>query len=108
MNGCSVAGGRLLLAVIAPLAKVLLTRFFTFGPQLVAEVVPGTHRAATLSWVRAFATRAGIVLPVLLGNFVNAATGARAFETGVCVTGALLVAAGAAGFAWLRPTCING
>lgn len=119
VSGCCLAGGLLLLAVIAPLmplAKVLLagfacalaTQVFVFGPQLVAEAVPGTHRAAMLSWVHALATLAGIVSPFLLGNFVNAATGSRGFETGFCVTGALLVAAGVAGFAWLGPRRING
>lgn len=118
VSGACLAGGLLLVAVIAPLAplaKVLLTGFacalaaqiFTFGPQLVAEVVPRTHRAAMLSWVHALATLAGVVSPFLLGNIVSATNGARGFETGFCVTGALLVAAGVAGLAWLRPRRIN-
>ncbi len=118
VSSCCVAGGLLLLAVIAPLepfAKVLLTGFactlaiqvFAFGPQLVAEVVPGTHRAAMLSWVHALATLAGIVSPLVLGHFVGASAGASGFETGFSATGALLVAAGVAGFVWLRPARIG-
>ncbi|MDR3096450.1 MAG: MFS transporter [Paraburkholderia sp.] len=111
---CCVAGGLLLagvMAPLAPLAKVLLTglacalatQVFTFGPQLVAEVVPQENRAAMLSWVHALATLAGLIAPLALGHVVGAMAGARGFEIGFGVTGVLLVASGAAGFAWLRP-----
>lgn len=118
MSVCCVAGGLLLLSVLAPfgpLSKVLVTgvawalatQVFMFGPQLVAEVVPPTMRAAMLSWVHALATLAGLFAPFALGHFVGAVAGARGFETGFAAMGALLVASGAVGFAWLSPVRVS-
>lgn len=114
VSTCCVGGGLLLVGVLAPLAPIvkvmltgiacaLATQVFTFGPQLVAEVVPATNRAAMLSWVHAIATLAGLVAPFALGRLVSSVAAARGFEIGFGATGALLVVSGAAGFAWLRP-----
>ncbi|CAG9274329.1 MFS transporter [Paraburkholderia unamae] len=114
VSACCVAGGVLLCASLAawpPLVKVALvgvacafaTQVFAFGPQLVAEVVPGASRAAMLSCVHALATTAGVFAPALMGRFVDAMPGARGFESGFGITGALLAVAGLAGFVWLRP-----
>jgi MFS family permease len=107
-------GGLLLCAVLAawsPTVKVALVgvacafaiQAFTFGPQLVAEVVPPAHRAAMLSYVHALATTAGMFAPALMGRLVDSMDGARGFEAGFAFMGALLGVAGVAGFIWLRP-----
>jgi MFS family permease len=119
VSASCATGGLLLCALLAawpPLVKVALVgvacafaiQAFTFGPQLIAEVVPAGHRATMLSWVHALATTAGVFAPALMGRLVDSMQGARGFEAGFGVMGALLGLAGLAGFIWLRPAKEGG
>ena len=119
VSACCTLGGILLCASFAPwppLVKVALvgvacafaTQAFTFGPQLVAEVVPGANRAAMLSSVHALATTAGLFAPALMGRLVDSMAGPRGFEAGFSAMGALLAVAGVAGFLWLQPAKEGG
>ncbi|MCP3726653.1 MFS transporter [Paraburkholderia sp. CNPSo 3272] len=114
VSACCTLGGILLCVSFAPwppLVKVALvgvacafaTQAFTFGPQLVAEVVPGANRAAMLSSVHALATTAGLFAPALMGHLVDSTVGPRGYEAGFGALGALLAVAGIAGFLWLQP-----
>jgi MFS transporter, ACS family, D-galactonate transporter len=85
------------------LASALAIQTFTFGPMLVAEVVPTARRAALLAITNSIVTTAGLIAPVSMGRLLGAVGAGRGYEIGFTVTGALLIAAGAAGFALLDP-----
>jgi ACS family D-galactonate transporter-like MFS transporter len=94
-----------------PLAKVglmaiassLAMQVFTFGPLLVAEIAPASRRGALLAITNSIVTTAGLIAPVSMGKLLGLVGESRGYEIGFAVTGALLIAAGAAGFVLLDP-----
>ncbi|WP_322057717.1 hypothetical protein [Paraburkholderia sp. J63] len=96
---------------IAPLAKVTLMAIasslaiqtFSFGPMFVAEVVPAERRGAMLAITNSAVTLAGLLGPFAMGKLIGAGRGAQGYELGFAVTGLLLLASGAAGYALLDP-----
>lgn len=85
------------------LASALAIQTFTFGPMLVAEVAPPAQRGALLAITNSITTTAGLIGPFAMGKLLSAASDAHGFEIGFALTGALLLAVGAAGFALLDP-----
>jgi MFS transporter, ACS family, D-galactonate transporter len=110
---CVVAGlayGVLWLGV-PPLVKVVLMAIassfaiqtFSFGPMLVAEVVPVERRGASLAITNSIVTLAGLIGPFAMGRLIASGHGASGYEAGFGVTGVLLVASGLAGFLLIDP-----
>jgi MFS family permease len=85
------------------LASALAIQTFTFGPMLVAEVVPLARRGALLAITNSIVTTAGLIGPVAMGKLLGVAGDARGYEIGFGITGVLLLIVGAAGFALIDP-----
>ncbi|KVL25555.1 hypothetical protein WS97_30120 [Burkholderia territorii] len=85
------------------LASALAVQTFTFGPMIVAEVVPTARRGALLAITNSIVTLAGLLGPVGMGHLIGWNGGREGYETGFAVTGVLLLAVGVAGFALLDP-----
>jgi ACS family D-galactonate transporter-like MFS transporter len=102
---CALFSGMppLIKVTLMGLASALAIQTFTFGPMLVAEVVPAGQRAALLAITNSITTTAGLVGPFAMGKLLGATSGAHGYETGFAITGALLLTAGLAGFVLLDP-----
>jgi MFS transporter, ACS family, D-galactonate transporter len=101
----------LLYLGVSPLVKVsllalassLAIQTFSFGPLLVAEVVPAERRGALLAITNSIVTLAGLLGPVAMGRVIASGHGAQGYELGFAFTGALLLVTGCAGFFLLDP-----
>jgi len=82
----------LLIAVASGLSQVV----FALAPALVGEVVPSAQRASVLSIEIALGTLGGILSPIVMGYFMEAAGTdvARGYENGLALSGLLLVGGG--------------
>jgi dipeptide/tripeptide permease len=75
---------------------------YSLGPA-VLEVVPAPQREAMLAINNSVASLAGIAAPVATGALIQNVTGARGFELGFALCGALMVAGGLLGFWMIDP-----
>lgn len=112
-----IAGALLFIALAAfdltPVQKVLCyaaggalcTFCLSIGPAMLAEMVPLAQRGAVVAINTAVASLGAAIGPAVIGRLVQtyAATGAHAYETGICVTAALLIVAALVALRWLHP-----
>jgi MFS family permease len=73
---------------------------YSLGPAVLAEVVPASQRGSMLAINNSVASLAGVAAPVMTGAFIQGVPGARGYELGFALCGALMVAGGLFGF-WL-------
>ncbi|WP_322015411.1 MFS transporter [Paraburkholderia sp. J12] len=112
-SACVVSGlaYSLLYLGVSPLVKVsllalagsLAIQTFSFGPLLVAEVVPAERRGAMLAITNSIVTLAGLLGPFAMGRVIGSGHGAQGYELGFAFVGTLLFATGCAGFFLLNP-----
>jgi MFS family permease len=76
---------------------------YSLGPAVLAEVVPASQRGAMLAINNSVASLAGIAAPVVTGTLIQDVSGARGFELGFALCGALMVAGGVLGFWMIDP-----
>ena len=67
---------------------------------MLAEVVPVPQRGSMLAIINSVASLAGIAAPVVTGAPIQNVPGARGFELGFALCGALMVAGGLLG-SWM-------
>jgi len=73
-------------------------------PPMLGEFTPSAQRGAVLSIYGALFTLAGIVAPLVMGRVIqHAATPIEGYMSGFVLNGGILIAAGVAGLALLRP-----
>ncbi|CAB3797688.1 Hexuronate transporter [Paraburkholderia caffeinitolerans] len=85
------------------IASACAIQTFSFGPMLVAEVVPAERRGALLAITNSIVTLAGLLGPIAMGKLITSGHGASGYQLGFGVMGVLLVASGLAGFILLNP-----
>jgi MFS transporter, ACS family, D-galactonate transporter len=114
-GGAVALGGAALLATpFAPEAwmKVALITLgmslpaviYVMGHAIVSEFTPLPQRGAMLGINNAIATLAGALAPISMGSVVqNAATAAEGYGRGFLICGAVTLAGGLIGMAFLRP-----
>lgn len=73
---------------------------YSLGPAVLAEIVPAPQRGSMLAINNSVASLAGIAAPVVTGALIQQVPGARGFELGFALCGALMVAGGLLGL-WL-------
>lgn len=76
---------------------------YSLGPAVLAEVVPASQRGAMLAINNSVASLAGIAAPVVTGALIQDVSGARGFELGLSLCGALMVVGGLLGFWMIDP-----
>jgi MFS transporter, ACS family, D-galactonate transporter len=93
----------LVKVVLMALASSLAIQTFSFGPMLVAEVVPAERRGGLLAITNSIVTLAGLMGPFAMGRLISSAQGTRGYELGFTVTGVLLIVTGLVGFFLIDP-----
>ncbi|MDX6012221.1 MFS transporter [Cupriavidus necator] len=78
-------------------ACVCAPAIYSLGPAMLAEVVPAGQRGAILAIDASVSSLAGVLAPLVTGVLVQNVPGARGFELGLAVCGAIMVAAALAG-----------
>ena len=76
---------------------------YSLGPAVLAEVVPASQRGAMLAINNSVASLAGIAAPVLTGALIQNLPGARGFELGFALCGALMIVGGLFGYWMIDP-----
>ena len=76
---------------------------YSLGPAVLAEVVPVPQRGSMLAIINSVASLAGIAAPVVTGALIQNVPGARGFELGFALCGALMVAGGLLGLWMIDP-----
>jgi len=76
---------------------------YSLGPAVLAEVVPVPQRGSMLAIINSVASLAGIAAPVVTGALIENVSGARGFELGFALCGALMVAGGLLGLWMIDP-----
>jgi MFS family permease len=76
---------------------------YSLGPAVLAEVVPAPQRGSILAIINSVASLAGIAAPVVTGALIQNVPGARGFELGFALGGALMVAGGLLGLWMIDP-----
>ncbi|MBV8925352.1 MAG: MFS transporter [Bradyrhizobium sp.] len=76
---------------------------YSLGPAVLAEVVPVPQRGSMLAINNSVASLAGIAAPVVSGALIQNVSGARGFELGFALCGALMVAGGLLGLWMIDP-----
>jgi MFS family permease len=76
---------------------------YSLGPAVLAEIVPAPQRGSMLAITNSVASLAGIAAPVVTGALIQDVSGARGFELGFSLCGALMVAGGLLGFWMIDP-----
>jgi MFS family permease len=76
---------------------------YSLGPAVLAEVVPLPQRGSMLAIINSVASLAGIAAPVVTGALIQNVPGARGFELGFALCGALMVGGGLLGLWMIDP-----
>jgi MFS family permease len=76
---------------------------YSLGPAVLAEVVPVPQRGSMLAIINSVASLAGIAAPVVTGALIQNVPGARGFEFGFALCGALMVGGGLLGLWMIDP-----
>jgi len=76
---------------------------YSLGPAVLAEVVPAERRGAVLATNNSVASLAGIAAPVVGAVLIQGLPGARGYEVGFALSGALMVAGGLLGYWMIDP-----
>lgn len=76
---------------------------YSLGPAVLAEVVPVPQRGSMLAIINSVASLAGIAAPVVTGALIQNVPGARGFELGFALCGALMVVGGLLGLWMIDP-----
>ncbi len=76
---------------------------YSLGPAVLAEVVPAQQRGAMLAINNSVASLAGVAAPVVSGALIQHLPGARGYEMGFALSGALMIAGGLFGFWMIDP-----
>ena len=76
---------------------------YSLGPAVLAEVVPAQQRGAMLAINNSVASLAGIAAPVVRGALIQHLPGAKGYEMGFALSGALMIAGGLFGFWMIDP-----
>jgi MFS family permease len=76
---------------------------YAMCPAILGEVTPPKQRGAMLAIANSVASLAGILAPMLTGQFIQANVGARGYEISFGLCGALLIAGGVIGAACVHP-----
>jgi MFS family permease len=85
------------------LACVCAPAIYSLGPAMLAEVVPAGQRGAVLAIDASVSSVAGVLAPLVTGLLVQNAPGARGFELGLALCGAIMVVAALAGLRVVDP-----
>ncbi|WP_235205791.1 MFS transporter, partial [Cupriavidus sp. SK-4] len=84
-------------------ACVCAPAIYSLGPAMLAEVVPAGQRGAILAIDASVSSLAGVLAPLVTGVLVQNVPGARGFELGLAVCGAIMVVASLAGLYVVNP-----
>ncbi|QQX84663.1 MFS transporter [Cupriavidus necator] len=84
-------------------ACVCAPAIYSLGPAMLAEVVPAGQRGAILAIDASVSSLAGVLAPLVTGVLVQNVPGARGFELGLAVCGAIMVVAALAGLYVVNP-----
>ncbi|MCO4865052.1 MFS transporter [Cupriavidus sp. WGlv3] len=85
------------------LACVCAPAIYSLGPAMLAEVVPAGQRGAVLAIDASVSSVAGVLAPLVTGVLVQNVPGARGFELGLALCGAIMVVAALAGLCVVNP-----
>ncbi|WP_218191031.1 MFS transporter [Enhydrobacter aerosaccus] len=91
------------LAVLV-IGSAIGSTIYVVIPMIVSELTPQSQRAGMLAITNSFVTVAGVLAPLVMGNFIqNAASPVAGYEHGYVIMGLLMIAGGLIGVLFIRP-----